>query len=107
MNEKMLLLDANPTFEVKGVKIPRPGKEPFPIDVVFHFHEAEAYVQMAREMADRPLLELLEKLVAGWGQVAESYSAEALGRMCRTYPKAARTLLRAFEKELYEIEEKN
>lgn len=107
MNEKTLLLDANPTFEVKGVAIPRPGKEPFPIDVVFVFHESESYVKMAREMADRPLLELLEKLVAGWGQVAESYSAEALGRLCRTYPKAARTILRAFERELYEIDEKN
>ena len=101
------MLDANPTFEVKGVVIRRPGKEALPIDVTFRFFEVQAYLAMAREMAEKPLVDLLQKLVAGWGKVAEPFSEEALDKLCRTYPKAARTLLRAFEKELYEIEEKN
>lgn len=110
MNEKRLILDPDPTFEVKDIKIPRPGKDPMLIDVVFRFKELNDYIEMAREMADKPLVDLLEKLIAGWGeqvQTDDPFSQDALHRLCRAYPKAGRTILRAYERELYEIEEKN
>lgn len=106
--KKLLLLDPDPTFEVQDIEIPRAGKEPMRIDVVFRFMAVDEYLKTAREMADRPLVDLLEVLIHSWGEsVSPPYSPDVLSQLCRSYPKAGRALLRAYERELYEVEEKN
>jgi hypothetical protein len=105
---KKLVLAAEPTFETKGVKIPRPGLSPVSIDVKWKFFERADYLALIKSMPDVPLENLLWELMVGWGeQVAEPYGNDALVRLCRSFPRAPRVLLSAFEEELFGLAEKN
>jgi hypothetical protein len=105
---KKLVLAAEPTFETKGVKIPRPGLAPVSIDVKWKYFAREDYLALLKSMPEAPLADLLWELMAGWGeQVAEPYGHDALVRLCRSFPRAPRTLLSVFEEELFGLAEKN
>ncbi len=61
----MFQLDLAPTFEAT-VRIPQPGGARVAVRVRFHYLDAEQYAQTFEACRDKPAVEWVGRLVAGW-----------------------------------------
>jgi len=103
-------IDPAPTF-IFPVALPVPGGVPVVVRFRFRHMDSEAFFKMLEESreAKEPAAEFLLRFVDGWEgeNINASFSAEALGKLVKNYPKAAKAIFGAFEAELVGALEKN
>lgn len=106
----MFTIDPNPTF-VLPVDLPVPGKPPVAVKFRFRHMDNEAYWAMLEESRQKkePAAEFLARFVDGWEgeNINAPFSAEALNKLVKNYPKSAKAIFAAFEHELIGALEKN
>lgn len=99
----MFTIDPKPTFCL-GVGLPVPGA--VPVVVVFRFRhlDSEAFFAMLAESREKAesAADFLARFVDGWeGEtINAAFSLEALARLVKNYPKAAKAIFAAYEGEL-------
>jgi len=103
-------LEPNPTF-VTSVALPVPGAAPVVVPFRFRHMDTDAFYEMLNESRAKgePAAEFLGRFVDGWEgeNINAPFSQEALTRLTKNYPKAAKVIFRTFEAELIGALEKN
>lgn len=97
-----LKLNPAPTFRAK-VGIPVPGQEqPEQIVCIFRHMTREEYQRFSSpdELAKRSEVDTLMALMAGWEEVDEAFSRDAVARMVQAYHGAPFVIAAAFAAEL-------
>ncbi len=106
----MFTIEPNPTFVVP-VSLPVPGKPAVVVPFRFRHMDNDAYWAMLAESREKKEAapEFLARFVDGWEgeNINAPFSAEALGKLVRNYPKSAKAIFSAFEAELIGALEKN
>lgn len=103
-------IEPNPTF-LFPVPLPVPGG--VPVEVMFRFRhmDTDAFYDMLNESRAKgeSAAEFLARFIDGWEgeQINAPFSLEALGKLVKNYPKAAKAIFKAFEAELIGALEKN
>lgn len=107
---QLFTIEPNPTF-VFPVPLPVPGGPPVEVKFRFRHMDTDAFYDMLNESRAKgePAAEFLSRFVDGWEgeQINAAFSAEALGKLVKNYPKAAKAIFGAFEAELIGALEKN
>lgn len=103
-------LDPAPTFVVP-VELPVPGKASVAVNFRFRHFDQDAYLAMLEESRQQKesAADFLARFVDGWEgeNINAPFSAEALQKLCKKYPKAPARIFSAFEAELVGALEKN
>ncbi len=111
----MFQLDLAPTFEAT-VRIPQPGGARVAVRVRFQYLDAEQYAQTFEACRDKPAVEWVGRLVAGWetedraGQwegMPMPYSQGALETLAVKQPRAVAALIDAYQHEVLGLPAKN
>lgn len=101
------VLDLEPTFPA-NVPIPKPGGGGQVIRVIYRYVEPKAYDEVQAELKDKPLADLVHRLVVGWEEkdgkdyvgMPISYSREALDEVQAKQPRFVRSLLFGYQREV-------
>ena len=108
IEEQVFSLDAPTTFSAV-VDIPRPGKDPAPLRLVFRHLTGEqlsAWLAGTKEMKSDA--EWLAVIVEGWEGVSAEFSVEALAKLVNNYHAPAVTaIVHKFLAELTEVRRGN
>ncbi len=103
-------IEPAPTF-VHPVALPVPGGLPVTVRFRFRHMDGDAFFAMLAESREQkePADAFLLRFVDGWEgeNINAPFSAEALGKLVKNYPKAAKAIFAAFEAELVGVLEKN
>lgn len=106
----MFNIDPTPTF-VTPVALPVPGGAPVLVNFRFRHMDNDAFWAMLADSKAKkePAVEFLARFVDGWEgeSINAPFSLEALGKLVKNYPKAAKVIFATFEAELIGALEKN
>ncbi len=92
----MLKLTAEPTFTA-DVVIPTPwGKQK--IKVVFKYKDAEAYEEYIKKESteSRKNEDVIMEIASGWHEVDGEFNAENIAQLCKTYHRAAESIVKTY-----------
>lgn len=110
MSNDIFFIDPNPTF-LLPVPLPVPGGVAVVVKFRFRHMDTDAFYAMLKESGElaEPAAAFLARFVDGWEgeQINAPFSLEALGKLVKNYPKAAKAIFKAFEAELIGALEKN
>ncbi|CAG9184285.1 phage tail assembly chaperone [Cupriavidus respiraculi] len=98
----MFKIQPNPTFNLT-VKVPTPGEAPQSLKLLCHYkdeEQAREFLARAIEAEGQGERADLTEIVAGWEDVDEEFSPEALKRLLRNYGGAGRAIFQAYLDEL-------
>ena len=103
-------LDPNATF-VAPVALPRPGLTPVVVDFRFRHKDEEAFYAMLRDSKEKQedSATFLARFVDGWegDKINAAFSLDALAKLVRNYPLAAKAIFLAYQTELVGAPAKN
>lgn len=97
----MFKVNPNPTFPGTAT-IAVPGDEPEKLRLVFKHKtrdDAQAFFERAAK-AEEPESKLLLEIVAGWEDVDEPFSEDAMRRLLQNYHNAPQAIFEAYTAEL-------
>lgn len=107
---QLFTIDPNPTF-VAPVALPIPGGVPVEVKFRFRHMDSDAFYNMLNESRAKSesAADFLGRFVDGWEgeNINAPFSAEALAKLAKNYPKVPKAIFRAFEAELIGALEKN
>lgn len=98
----------NPTF-TETVDIPVPGQEPDPVAFDFFYRTTDQFDALVKEInaGDKPLVDAVREVVAGWSHPAVAFSAEKLNECISTFPGSVPAIWSTFRRGLFEGKRKN
>jgi len=110
MSKDIFQIEPNPTFVVP-VALPVPGGAPVVVRFRFRHMDSDAFFEMlkaSREAGEATDVFLL-RFVDGWEgeNINAPFSAEALTKLVKNYPRSGKAIFAAFEGELIGALEKN
>lgn len=94
MAKTKFVLTASPTFKAK-VGIPIPGGSPEIVEFTFKHRTKEAYLEWAKDMAEKEDADLILEVASGW-ELEDPFDRESLEKLTQNYIGSGRAVLETY-----------
>jgi hypothetical protein len=94
MAKTKFVLTASPTFKAK-VAIPIPGGSPEIVEFTFRRRTKEAYLEWAKDMAEKDDVDLILEVASGW-ELEDPFDADSLEKLTQNYIGSGRAVLETY-----------